>query len=555
MAFKYHDCTLSVFQTVNTIIPTNISFRKRIIYKLRSVLIIWENHYRTKFYFKSRYGIVQEKHRQIRKKYIFRIHPLSKLNGFLEIVSSILWIYGIFADSFKGAFLMHMPYDEYYYSHFINRTLNYVLLFLTLIRFFIGYINEKTGEVELDQKKIIKKYLSTYFIFDFVSAFPMNRFVHLLTNKRDEKLRSWLQWLSLLKAMRMNTLFQTMRNYMKYKNLDPKYLATIIICLIITFVTHLLTCITYYMCDEFRIEGIIDKELRNTELRASLQRTYITTYYITILLFYVVEATSHLTNDSEYFISFLIMTLGLIAKLMIFASAITTSSSSNISVSEYEKIVNELIEYANHYRMPLQLKYRLIEFYKNTYENAFFDETMIQMMLSPQLLDDVLLHDCLRCLSNVKLLSMLPEDALFEIYKNSIRELYLINDIIYSHWAKLDSFYFILTGTVAVYLPDGTEYIVHYSDGESLGSIAYVRDGSALVTAYAIEVTQILRFPLKKFEELCISHPDFKSFVITDALSRSKIADVNLGVIRKRRQDIMEEYVNCLEGKKLNPRN
>lgn len=53
-----------------------------------------------------------------------------------------------------------------------NRVVDSIFALDMVLQFWLGYFDKKTNALVFDHPRIVKRYLSTWFIFDFMSIFP-----------------------------------------------------------------------------------------------------------------------------------------------------------------------------------------------------------------------------------------------------------------------------------------------------------------------------------------------------------------------------------------------
>lgn len=78
-----------------------------------------------------------------------------------------------------------------------------------ILTFFTGYVDVKSNRVVLDSKKILKKYLLTFFFADIISTFPYSLVIRLTEAYTFHTCR----YLHFLRLVRLPTLVTFMRRF------------------------------------------------------------------------------------------------------------------------------------------------------------------------------------------------------------------------------------------------------------------------------------------------------------------------------------------------------
>lgn len=136
------------------------------------------------------------------------IHPFSVGRFTWEMIMLPVWLllYIIIP------IVVSTPYDEDETDEvlFIKMALDTVCWIDIVIWFFTGYYDEERQLVVLNLRKIAKRYVLSYFVFDIVSSLPIKYSIHNLGE--DERYHFFVA-ISLIKAVRLPTVVRYMHTF------------------------------------------------------------------------------------------------------------------------------------------------------------------------------------------------------------------------------------------------------------------------------------------------------------------------------------------------------
>ncbi|XP_018567048.1 uncharacterized protein LOC108907737 [Anoplophora glabripennis] len=169
MSKNQHRCSLPVKDDYGLPkLAPNAHWAKKLGRVLRKLIVVNPNHTRCKKLFRNKAEAMKERRRHISGPHYFVIHPLSTLDAILNATFVILWLYFLIVEPFVH-FLDIEISDSVVDVH--RKVMTPIQLVLILLFFNRGYIDEKNNRIVLESKKIIRRYLFTYFIFDYLSTY------------------------------------------------------------------------------------------------------------------------------------------------------------------------------------------------------------------------------------------------------------------------------------------------------------------------------------------------------------------------------------------------
>ncbi|KXJ79519.1 hypothetical protein RP20_CCG000598 [Aedes albopictus] len=217
-------------------------------------------------------------------------------------------------------------------------------------------------------------------------------------------------------------------------------------------------------------------------------------------------------------------------------------TSTDLSATKYDEIVNELKAYAYNRRLSPELKEKMLRHFANRYRMRYFDEESIQNTISANLRRSIRMETCQHLVNNVELFRNLPHALIEDIVDRLKLELFLENDVIIQAGSLGDAMYFIASGTAAVYSASGKE-LGHLADGAHFGEICLLKtDQKRTANVVALEVCEVYKLSFGDFQMLIEPH----SYLLE---RMQKLANERLAKSQGMKDKISEEdvYDNFLQ--------
>lgn len=520
------------------------------IVKFRS---LWEHHYRVRIIFRSRAAIENEKKRHMKSKYKYVIHPFSKLCLTRSVINTTLWLILFFHD------LWLVSYDQgrlVYYRRFAfwYATINIYFLCDCVLNFISGYISTKTREVIIEPKLIIKRYLTTYFFFDFISSIPYLMIVSAM-NLNNRKIISILEWLHVLRSARIISVLTSARDCLNFFDLRNIYFLIATTVFIVIYQLNFFVCLLYYLPETLREDLNYDKiwlDYSEARLIKTPLATYVGTLLITMNCYLRIgKGNSYFTNELEYGLVIVIFVCGFITDCSIVAFFMTRISASNASEAVYQQLIAQAKPFVNTNRLfNYEIDALLRSYYTAVYGGKYFDTNNIFRTFSRTIQKELMLHECRLIFDHMKIFNDLPKDIIELILLKTKKEYYLTGDVIMTHLHELENVFLISYGTIAVYHKFGVE-LCHYYDGDIIGESAVIDNRKCDKIYIACETCEVLLVDLASVKEILQKSPLLKDRFVQSALAKERRLKLQLGVMKKTQKEYIEEISKCLEIRQL----
>lgn len=501
-------------------IPDNISKWERAKLKFHHLLLVSATHPNTMEYFKSEVAVLEEKKRHF-DNFKYTVHPLSQFNQ----------IYEVWCFFFYGMLLFFKTYDFAFIrinltNPFLSRTgitvttvvVDVLSLLDIVLQFFIGYTVQRLRYVELDKSKISLRYLTNGLFFcDLFSSIP-----RVITWNSSSLVFVIILSLTLLKLRRITTFIRLLKPTARFFRIESNTTTFLFgFFFIVALIMHVMTC--------FHV-GI--PRFRLTLTLIPLNSSYVTGYLLTlppsrqyVITFFKSAQYTFLIDipflrdhslPEELGFCFVNYIVGKLLIAVIWIVLLYTFLSQRVLRVKFEEVMTELQEYMLAKQLPVDLKRRLISYYRYKYQNVFFNEVFIRTVLSDNLKReiDVFLRKSL--IKQVSIFSQIPARTVKQIVTHLVPEIYLPNDMIIQSATYGDSMYFIESGTVAVFTPSGRE-ICHLNDGAYFGEVSIIMPNQKRsASIIAIETTRTFKLRKEDFDA-CFEKDDLVYSVLLES--------------------------------------
>ncbi|XP_076264976.1 potassium/sodium hyperpolarization-activated cyclic nucleotide-gated channel 2-like isoform X2 [Rhynchophorus ferrugineus] len=243
---KHHHCELpdEPDDIVKTFIDTGIFVDAR--RKLKRFLMISPKHPLTRFYVKSLRMLKNEEKSHLIRHYNM-IHPLSMFAFIYRVYMSLILGLTYFVWPIAGPYWSARAMNDVFcITHF-----SFVVFII--LTFFTGYYDTDSNFVVLSPKRVAKKYLKTYFIFDVLSCAPfvtrvlIYKGIWSMNNFYARSVRWSLPMVTYSRYFYFLETFNYFRLYMGLNSYIYLALKTVIIFISIIFILNVLVYFTVAM--------------------------------------------------------------------------------------------------------------------------------------------------------------------------------------------------------------------------------------------------------------------------------------------------------------------
>ena len=434
-----------------------------------------EKHYRKLFRKQNSIydsdSVDEEHDEQIDDNYI---NPESTLKIIFDCMIAAFTIYSFVITPVEIAFL-HLWNDEFRHLFFLfGIFIDISFIIDVFLGFYTAYF-DLGDELIIDSKVIVKRYLTSWFVLDVITALPYSSLInfYLIFNKDSFFYESsykmfsnydlvLLHLLKLIKAMKLlkisvnNYLFQQIFNWTIESNVGKELLiyttaAVFMICI------HLLSCMFIFLGYQSYPNWII---AQNIEPKDYSEVYMAGLYFLCLTIFGIGYGDILTTNINERIFNLFLLTVGLMlySWLVSALSRIKEKMETNLDdekISLFGQEIELLEKMKKEYpKMPIDLYFNIQRFIYYKYE---------KMENNPKVLFDNLPYNIQKALVFTMYKPVIENFVFFKKFYNEdfiMKVLIMFNPVIYYRKKKIvtagefmDEMYFVKKGRLAIDLP------------------------------------------------------------------------------------------------------
>ncbi|XP_030767565.1 potassium/sodium hyperpolarization-activated cyclic nucleotide-gated channel 3-like isoform X5 [Sitophilus oryzae] len=459
-----HNCELKIEFFGLAKLPPNAPWYKIFFRKIRKKLALNPNSPSAKRFFRNKSIMLLEQKRHLHGP-AYIIHPFSTFNKIREAMFCVIWIVEIILSPFYMSFIhvaadnlgvQLQERDEIFFKFYIY-ILSPLEAILASFFFITGYPNYKTKEIVIDPTMILKNYVELYYAVDFIMCMKFGVYWDVIKA---------MYVLNMICILRIATVFTCLKDILTNFNIREEVYDCIRLLLLTVMILNAWTCFFFYIpwaahAEAFRTRSWAGKAGLHPVDGKTIGYAYAECFLAIACHFFGTGVGSHPIEKDNYLEKFLMI-----------------------------------------------LRSRLIEYYKYTFQNHFFNEEAIFATLSAYLKEEMLLYGARRLIAKVELLKMLPKSTVNTIITSTRKIVFLANDVLAKSGDRCEQIYFIHTGTIAIHTASGAE-VAHLEDGDQIGLGCIFFNRNHYKYSYtAIETSELYVISRKDFKTLIQDNKD-----------------------------------------------
>lgn len=399
--------------------------------------------------------------------------------------------------------------------NFLERSMQILFGIDVLINFNTAIIKDR---LLIQNRKIVaKSYLKSWFIVDFLSAFPFD----LLSQTFYQYLgvSDSLRIIRLLRAVKIFDLFQGLRKlamggdsekqFKALEAINPVTFRLIFFIYWTSLFAHLVACGWIYLTPEFLID--YDNTTR-----------YIRSLYwsVTTLTTIGYGDITPRTNPQTVYTMF-VMIIGVGIYGYVIGNIASLLSGLDVSRTLFQDKLNTINAFLKYKKVPPHLSNRVRSYYINLWENKHgIDEEEIWQNLPTGIRIDLSLFLHHHLINVVPFFKDAPEELKREIVLELKPAYFMKGDIIFREGDVPHNMYFISKGHVEVIREETSDVIATLYSGSFFGEMSLIDDSLRTATIRAASYCDLYTLNKERFEAVLNHHPKFAKLIRNIAKER-----------------------------------
>ncbi|KAJ8916636.1 hypothetical protein NQ315_000281 [Exocentrus adspersus] len=561
MTETQHECSLLVKDPIGSKrLAPNASTWEKLLMKVKDTMLLNPQHINCNKFYRNKAMVREDRRKHSTGPYVHVIHPLSRMNLVLSTCFFVVWIVLLIFITVRVNLTMLKNRTT---LHLIDGILNPIQALLILFQFDVGYMDEKTQTVVLEPKKIIWKYLTTYFIFDTcASALPIYTAQAVVEGYYPNfelylHLRLGLYWLRIFSFyIRIQTLKLFINDILTVWGLTTK-LRFLLISIVMTYIhVHILSAAVYYIGAASIVFNGEESVTWLNHVKDSTRQPddqlgfwYFHSVRLTFCYFFGVFNHYEIMALQEQILLSAITLFGRLYTLYLLADVLNTFGLTGITESFYEHNMSVLNGYMDSNGLPYGIRKRMLRYYKYKFQGRYFNEEEIIETLSQKLRTELFIFSARKLFAHVSILHKVPTIMQGVLVSHMISEIYSAKDVIVPLGFNPEQISFIATGTVAIINKHNHE-LCHLEDGDVFGDDFLVRKQNNYAVV-AVENTEVFSIYGNQFVQLMKPYPNILREMCHNVNKKfARLKEVERKLELKRRDivsdladgDVLEEF-------------
>lgn len=431
-----------------------------------------------------------------------RLHHSSTYIFLSDSTFKLIWDFIIFICTiylsiiipFALSFFSDPPYETYY-------TISVVYLFDILISLNSSYYER--GKAVSNRQKIVKKYLMTWFLLDFVSVLPFEALQRFEENQEIRVFEFETDYIRLLMLMKLVKILKVRKFLQKLLDLstNSSFFSgfKILIFLVLLFIAvHWMSCIfNIFYCLSLQSEYVYWKNVR-VNLKDRYLKIYLRVFQTMTSVGYgdfVVKTTA----ERILILFFMVFTSGFFG-YFIGQVEETIMKSSKID-NYFRRIKQRLLIFFEVNNLPKSVRSKInsyIRYLTYTYRNNLLQDQDIVQFLSIPLSEQIFLFTKGHMLISVEFFSGMSRQCIRAFgYKLEFR-VYGPNDLIFAEGQMTDDFFCITSGTIQIFHEASKTVFADLHQDDIFGEISFILKQKRSSSARARNFSEL--FSLSRFD-------------------------------------------------------
>ncbi|GMH51548.1 hypothetical protein TrRE_jg6306 [Triparma retinervis] len=465
---------------------------------------------------------------QIEEKFV--IYPDSSFRIYWDlcmlclIVWSALYVpfgltFGVMFEVGKGGFLLG-------FGWFVD------IMFIidVILNFMTAY---KDGAIVVtDTKKITRRYLTHWFIIDFLASLPLEKF----SGQEGTDVNRLLRLLRVFKLFRLARLLRYSNTLRDAVHIQPSVVRLIQQMVGVLWVWHVLAC-GYWSMSEDNLGDPDDTEGSWTpEDVTGTNQDHWEHYYVQSYL-WAVETTfsfklHHKANTTGQGIySIIVIVLGIIMSAIVIGTAASALSSMDAEAIDRRRALDKVVRYMKRRKLPAYFQRIIVDFHTYMLEKPSQDELMDGLPEPIKLRLSLLLNRDL--VKDIPMLKQLPIGPIIGLMQKLNSEIYLPGEFAITAGDVGGFMHFVRSGELDLLLDDNATIVQSLNEGDIFGHIAVIENAPHSHSVRAVKYSEVTSLERKSYMNIVNESEKFEEMITMEAIRQENlIAAAKKNVLR-----------------------
>ena len=457
----------------------------------------------------------------------FVIHPFSSGHNVWDLMTTGLIVLTVLIIP------LALAWDQINDSMFVvNLFIDFIFCADIVKNFYTGYINEN-DVIVLDRTRIARHYLSSWFVMDLCSSFPLDLVLKIMGREQTAQdaggavvqASGTFKALRLVRVAKMFRLLRVSKVYvysMKLmRHMEDKYkihvsdtaIKILRLFFLLFLLAHWIGCLSFMLCSSYnfpRESWVVYADLVHVAKRKDLdderwilddaeqdefsnrvviwEAPIVTQYFWSLfkalcamlMLGFEGPPITNVTCETrtswctiEHWTTLICLWVGAIFYALLVSNMTSIITSMSMAHRRFQEKVDAVTEYMRARKLPSDLREKVREYYTLKYaEGKMFDEATIFRELTPSLRQEVKVYETRDLLKKVPMLNSSPTEVSAKICTYVIPVITFLDETLMYEGHQGDSLFFVNSGLIEI-KSKYSEHLYHsIGDGCYFGDVA-----------------------------------------------------------------------------------
>ncbi len=353
------------------------------------------------------------------------------------------------------------------------------------------------GQLITRRRDIAGRYLRSWFVFDFLAAFPFQ----LILQNTVGALTDTARIVRLLRLFRLARIVQLMQEISRASMVNVSVLRMIFLAFWVLLLSHWMAC--GWM--------ILGTEAMPPEDTADPYRYYLRSFYWAITTITTIgygDITPSTNLQTIYTVVLQIVGAGMYGYVI--GNIASLLANVNIARAQYMEKMEKINTFMKLRKIPEEIQANIRSYYEYLWESRRgYDEADVIHELPPSLQLKVALFLNQDIIEKVPIFKGANEDLIRRLVLELSPAVYTPGDFIFRHGEHGTTMFFISRGSVEILGEDGRTVYATLTEGSFFGEIALLLDRPRTASVRALDYCDLYVLDYDTFHEILTDYPEF----------------------------------------------
>lgn len=422
------------------------------------------------------------------------IHPENNVKNIWDLYIIILTVYTAIEIPLRFAF----NYSTHGFLHYME-----ILISLSFgIDIFLNFRTAYKDKFETvsDPKKIAKRYLKSWFIFDLLATIPF----FLIPGTFGDSAKSFraLRLIQLNRLIKLTRISKVMKSWQRSQSVNPATFRLIFFIFFISIAAHWIAC-------GWILIGAIDPKITDPAEIYSIAIYWSITTLTTVGYGDITPST---IGQRVY--TMLVMIAGVGTYGYVIGNIAGFLSNMDILKTGYKKKIEEVTAFLNYRSIPVPMKKKVQNYYEYLWESRLgHDESKILDDIPEPLKTDLAIVMRQDLIKKVPFFANASELLLRDLVHSLKPRVYLPGSYIIKKGEQGSCMFIISHGEVEVVSGDGQRVYAILGEGSFVGEMAILLDEPRKANVKTKDYCDLYILEKSNFDVILLDHPDFAQYI------------------------------------------